>query len=124
MTIKQEGAELHVTRPNDLKENRSLHGLTRTLLHNMVVGVTDGFKKELDVKHDGDAQAAQDPGQLVGPRIDPQAGLGHPAQAGDDLLLAGVVFQGNANHAGNTYAHYRSGCGYAHPYPQRQQRQA
>ena len=49
MTIKQEGAELHVTRPNDLKENRSLHGLTRTLLHNMVVGVTDGFKKELDV---------------------------------------------------------------------------
>ena len=49
MTIKQDGAELHVTRPNDLKENRSLHGLTRTLLHNMVVGVTDGFKKTLDV---------------------------------------------------------------------------
>ena len=49
MTIKQEGAELHVTRPNDAKENRSLHGLTRSLLHNMVVGVTEGFKKELDV---------------------------------------------------------------------------
>ena len=49
MTISQEGAELHVTRPNDLKENRSLHGLTRSLLHNMVVGVTDGFKKTLDV---------------------------------------------------------------------------
>ena len=49
MTIRQEGAELLVTRPNDAKENRSLHGLTRTLLHNMVVGVTDGFKKELDV---------------------------------------------------------------------------
>ena len=49
MTIKQEGTELHVTRPNDLKENRSLHGLTRSLLHNMVVGVTDGFKKSLDV---------------------------------------------------------------------------
>ena len=49
MTIKQEGAELHVTRPNDLKENRALHGLTRTLLHNMVVGVTEGFKKTLDV---------------------------------------------------------------------------
>ena len=40
---------IHVTRPNDAKENRSLHGLTRTLLHNMVVGVTEGFKKELDV---------------------------------------------------------------------------
>ncbi len=49
MTITQEGNVLHVSRPNDLKENRSLHGLTRTLLHNMVVGVTEGFKKELDV---------------------------------------------------------------------------
>ncbi len=49
MTISVEGAELKVTRPNDAKENRSLHGLTRTLLHNMVVGVTEGFKKELDV---------------------------------------------------------------------------
>ena len=49
MIIKQEGAEITVTRPNDAKENRSLHGLTRTLVHNMVVGVTDGYKKELDV---------------------------------------------------------------------------
>ena len=49
MTITQEGNVIHVTRPNDLKENRALHGLTRTLLHNMVVGVTEGFKKELDV---------------------------------------------------------------------------
>ena len=49
MAIAQEGAELTVSRPNDAKENRALHGLTRTLLHNMVVGVTEGFKKELDV---------------------------------------------------------------------------
>ena len=49
MSINKEGEMLHVTRPNDAKENRSLHGLTRSLLHNMVVGVTDGFKKELDV---------------------------------------------------------------------------
>ena len=49
MNIAQEGNEVIVTRPNDAKENRSLHGLTRTLIHNMVVGVTDGFKKELDV---------------------------------------------------------------------------
>ncbi len=49
MTIAQEGAELKVTRPNDAKENRALHGLTRTLLHNMIVGVTDGYKKELEV---------------------------------------------------------------------------
>ncbi len=49
MTIKQEGNEILVTRPNDEKQNRSLHGLTRTLLHNMIVGVTEGFKKELVV---------------------------------------------------------------------------
>ncbi len=49
MNIAKEGSELLVTRPNDLKENRSLHGLTRTLLNNMVVGVTTGFTKELDV---------------------------------------------------------------------------
>ncbi len=64
MTIKQEGAELHVTRPNDLKENRSLHGLTRTLLHNMVVGVTDGFKKTLDVNGVG-YRVAMEGGKLV-----------------------------------------------------------
>ena len=48
MTIAQEGAELKVTRPNDAKENRALHGLTRALLNNMVEGVTKGFQKELD----------------------------------------------------------------------------
>ena len=49
MTISMDAGVLHVTRPNDAKENRALHGLTRTLIHNMVVGVTEGFKKELDV---------------------------------------------------------------------------
>ena len=64
MTIKQDGAELHVTRPNDLKENRSLHGLTRTLLHNMVVGVTEGFKKTLDVNGVG-YRVTMEGGKLV-----------------------------------------------------------
>ena len=49
ITIKQEGAELLVTRPNDEKETRSLHGLTRALLNNMVVGVTTGYSKTLEV---------------------------------------------------------------------------
>ena len=49
MAIAVEGAEARVTRSNDAKENRALHGLTRTLLNNMVVGVTEGYKKELDV---------------------------------------------------------------------------
>ena len=49
MEIKVEGAEITVSRPNDLKKMKSLHGLTRTLIHNMVVGVTDGFEKKLEV---------------------------------------------------------------------------
>ena len=49
LTIAQEGDKLTVTRPNDEKENRALHGLTRTLLNNMVVGVTKGFEKKLEI---------------------------------------------------------------------------
>ena len=49
MTVEIKGDVIEVTRPNDAKENRSLHGLTRTLIHNMIEGVTNGFKKELDV---------------------------------------------------------------------------
>ena len=49
MIIKQEGTTITVDRPSDDKLHRSLHGLTRTLLNNMIVGVTDGFSKELEV---------------------------------------------------------------------------
>ena len=49
MIIAMDNGVLTVSRPNDAKENRALHGLTRTLISNMVVGVTEGFKKELDV---------------------------------------------------------------------------
>ena len=49
LTITQEGDKITVARPNDEKENRSLHGLTRTLLNNMIVGVTKGFEKKLEI---------------------------------------------------------------------------
>ena len=49
MTIKEEGNELFVTRPTDEKEDRSVHGLTRALLHNMVEGVAHGYKKNLEI---------------------------------------------------------------------------
>ena len=49
MTIKVEGEEVIVERPDDSRQAKSLHGLTRTLIHNMIVGVTEGFKKELEV---------------------------------------------------------------------------
>ena len=49
MIIEKEGAEIHVKRPSDDKAHRSLHGLTRTLLHNMVVGVNEAYKKTLEI---------------------------------------------------------------------------
>ena len=49
MEIKMEDGHVVVTRPNDLKRMKSLHGLTRTLIHNMVVGVTDGYSKVLEI---------------------------------------------------------------------------
>ena len=49
ISIVVDGGVVTVSRPDDEKENRALHGLTRTLIHNMIEGVTNGFKKELDV---------------------------------------------------------------------------
>ena len=49
LTIAQEGDKIIVSRPNDEKENRALHGLTRTLVNNMVVGVTKGYEKKLEI---------------------------------------------------------------------------
>lgn len=49
MTIKQEGTEIIVSRPNDLKEMKALHGLTRSLINNMVIGVTKGYTKTLEI---------------------------------------------------------------------------
>ena len=49
MDVKVDGAVVTVTRPDDNKLNRSLHGLTRSLINNMVIGVTEGYKKELEV---------------------------------------------------------------------------
>ena len=49
ISIAQDGDKLLVTRPNDEKANRALHGLTRTLLNNMVVGVTKGYEKKLEI---------------------------------------------------------------------------
>lgn len=59
MSVSVEGNEVLVKRPSDAKEHRSLHGLTRTLVANMVTGVTEGFKKELDVNGVGYRVAKQ-----------------------------------------------------------------
>ena len=64
MVIEQNGAEITVKRPSDDKEHRSLHGLTRTLLHNMVVGVNEPYKKELEINGVG-YRAAKEGKNLV-----------------------------------------------------------
>jgi large subunit ribosomal protein L6 len=50
MTIAQENGEVHITRPTEMRHHKSLHGLTRSLLNNMVVGVTDGFSRVLEIR--------------------------------------------------------------------------
>ncbi|HNX99972.1 MAG TPA: 50S ribosomal protein L6 [Oscillospiraceae bacterium] len=64
MKITIDDGILHVERPNDEKENRSLHGLTRTLIHNMVTGVTEGFSKNLEINGVG-YRAAKEGKNLV-----------------------------------------------------------
>jgi len=59
MTIQQEANEIIVVRPSEAKRHVSLHGLTRTLLANMVIGVSEGFKKELDIEGVGYRAAKQ-----------------------------------------------------------------
>lgn len=59
LSIALEGNEIIVTRPDDEKESRALHGLTRTLIHNMVEGVSNGFSKELEINGIGYKAAMQ-----------------------------------------------------------------
>ena len=85
MEIKVEGSEVTVTRPNDLKKMKSLHGLTRTLIHNMVVGVTDGFTKELEVNGVG-YRASK-----AGKKLTLNLGYSHPVEMEDPEGLESKV---------------------------------
>ena len=88
MEIKREGEEIIVTRPNDLKKMKSLHGLTRTLINNMVVGVTDGYKKELEVNGVGYRAAKS------GNKLTLNLGYSHPVEMIDPEGLESTV-EGN-----------------------------
>ena len=72
MTIKLEDGHVVVTRPNDLKKMKSLHGLTRTLINNMVVGVTKGFEKKLEI------QGVGYNAQMQGKNLKLALGFSHP----------------------------------------------
>ena len=77
MEIKMDGDVITVTRPNDLKKNRALHGLTRTLLNNMIVGVTDGYTKTLEVNGVGYRASKQ------GKKLVLNLGYSHPVEMED-----------------------------------------
>ena len=74
MEIKKDGETIVVTRPNDLKKMKSLHGLTRTLINNMVVGVTEGYKKVLEVNGVGYRAAKS------GNKLTLSLGYSHPVE--------------------------------------------
>jgi large subunit ribosomal protein L6 len=73
ITVRQEGDQLLVERPDDERQHRALHGLTRSLVNNMVVGVTDGFTRDLEIVGVGYRAAAAGP-----TRLDLALGFSHP----------------------------------------------
>ncbi len=74
MTVKVEGNEILVTRPSDIKQHRALHGLTRSLVANMVEGVTNGFEKELEINGVGYRA------QMQGKTLVMNLGYSHPVE--------------------------------------------
>ena len=89
MEIKTEGDEIIVNRPNDLKKMKSLHGLTRTLINNMVVGVTEGYEKKLEVN--GVGYRAVKKGKLLTLSL----GYSHPVEMEDPEGIEVVVEDAN-----------------------------
>ena len=85
MDIKLENGEVVVTRPNDLKKMKSLHGLTRTLIANMVTGVTEGYTKTLEIN--GVGYRAQKQGK----KLVLSLGYSHPLEMEDPEGLESVV---------------------------------
>ena len=85
MDIKVEDGQVVVTRPNDLKKMKALHGLTRTLIHNMVVGVSEGYEKVLEVN--GVGYRAQKQGK----KLVLSLGYSHPVEMEDPEGLETTV---------------------------------
>ena len=83
--MKKDGEAVVVSRPNDLKKMKSLHGLTRTLIANMVKGVTDGYEKTLEVNGVG-YKAAK-----AGKKLTLSLGYSHPVEIEDPEGLESVV---------------------------------
>ena len=116
MIIKQENGTIEVQRPSEIKKHKALHGLTRTLLNNMVQGVTDGFKKELEINGVGYRA------QMQGNKLCLTLGFSHPVEyvacegvtievpAPNKIIVSGA----NKEHVGATAAKIRE---YRQPEP-------
>jgi len=85
MKIEIDGAEIKVVRPNDLKKMKSLHGLTRTLINNMVVGVTAGYEKKLEINGVGYKASKK------GKQLDLALGYSHPIEMTDPEGIESTV---------------------------------
>ena len=85
MEIKEENNEVVVSRPNDLKKMRSLHGLTRTLIHNMIIVVTEGYEKALEINGVGYKAAKQ------GKKLVLSLGYSHPVEMEDPEGVEAVL---------------------------------
>ena len=106
MAIEVQGNEVIVTRPNDLKRNKALHGLTRALIHNMVVGVSEGYNKVLEIN--GVGYRAQKQGK----KLVLSLGYSHPVEMedpegietkvdGNKITVSGISKEAVGQHAAN-----------------------
>ncbi len=104
--IKMEDGVIEITRPNDLKRNRAMHGLTRSLLNNMVVGVSDGFEKTLEINGVGYRAAKQ------GKTLTLNLGYSHPIEMtdpegvestvdGNKIIIKGISKEAVGQYAAN-----------------------
>ena len=83
ITVAQESGELHVNRPNDERKAKELHGLSRTLVANMIIGVTEGYKKVLEINGTGYRVVAK------GKDLEFALGFSHPVNV---VAPAGITF--------------------------------
>ncbi len=109
MEIRIEDGQVTVSRPNDLKKMKSLHGLTRTLIQNMVVGVTDGYSKTLEINGVGYRAAKQ------GNKLTLTLGYSHPVEMidpegietavdGNKIIVSGINKEKVGQHAADIRA--------------------
>ncbi|HUM83681.1 MAG TPA: 50S ribosomal protein L6 [Lachnospiraceae bacterium] len=104
MTIETKDNQIVVSRPNDLKRNKAFHGLTRALIHNMVLGVTEGFSKTLEINGVGYKAVKQ------GKKIVLSLGYSHPVEMMDPEGLESsvegnkIIIKGTSKEAVGQYA--------------------